>query len=127
MATIYRDIGKFNREITLQIEEASDKGKYKPYWDQIKELVELINQDSDESEIVKLELYKLTMYSVEMYARKFKADGVEESDIRSVIETVKESTNQLSVSAEKTMEIKNDVISRFEGTEKAIDNAYRNT
>ncbi|WP_223592670.1 serine/threonine protein kinase [Neobacillus bataviensis] len=127
MAAIYQEIGKFNQDITLQIEEASDKGKYKPYWENIKSLIEMINQNPDESEIVKLELYKLTMYSVETYARKFKADGVEQSDLRSVIESVKKSTNNVTVNAEKTTTMKNDLISRFEDTEKAIDNAYRNT
>nr|WP_263324555.1 serine/threonine-protein kinase [Neobacillus sp. Marseille-Q6967] len=126
MATIYRDIGKFNNDITLHIEEASDKGKYRPYWDNIKGLIKLMDENPDESEIVKLELYKLTVYSIETYARKFKADGVEESDIRAVTKAVKESTNRLAVTAEKTETIKNDVINRFEVTERAIDNAYRN-
>jgi eukaryotic-like serine/threonine-protein kinase len=125
MATIYRDIGKFNRDITLNIEEASDKGKYKPYWDDMKNLIKMIEQNPDESEIVKLELYKLTMYSIETYSRKFKLDGVKESDIRAVAESVRNSTNNVSVTAEKTETIKNDVISRFETMEKAIDLAYR--
>lgn len=127
MATIYRDIGKFNDAITLHIEEASDKGKYSPYWENMKDLITLIDENPDESEIVKLELYKLTMYSIETYARKFKADGVKESDIRAVTEAVKRSTNQLAVTAEKTEMIKNDVIKRFEIAERAIDNAYRNS
>ncbi|MEH7436897.1 serine/threonine-protein kinase [Neobacillus drentensis] len=125
MATIYRDIGRFNRDITLNIEEASDKGKYKPYWDDMKHLNQMIEQNPDESEIVKLELYKLTMYSIETYARKFKLDGVKESEIRSVTEAVKQSTNRVAVTAEKTETIKNEVISRFAVTEQAIAHAYR--
>ena len=126
MATVYRDIGKFNQDITLHIEEASDKGKYSPYWKNIKELLKLIENNPDESEIVKLELYKLTMYSIEAYARKFKLDGIKEDDISSVIESVKKSTNNVSVTTDKTQQIKNDVINRFGVTEKAVDNAYRN-
>ncbi len=125
MATIYRDIGKFNRDITLHIEEAADKGKYRPYWENIKDLNNMIDKNADENEIVKLELYKLTIYSIETYARKFKADGVKEKEIRSVYESVKKSTNHVAVTAEKTELIKHDVIKRFETTEKAIDNAYR--
>jgi eukaryotic-like serine/threonine-protein kinase len=127
MAMIYRDIGKFNQDITLQIEEASDKGKYKPYWENIKSLVNMMEKNPDESEIVKLELYKLTMYSVEMYARKLKLDGIKESDIRAVVQSVKKSTNDVAITAEKTELIKNDVISRFEPTEKAIETAFRNS
>ncbi|WP_413306439.1 serine/threonine-protein kinase [Bacillus sp. 1P10SD] len=125
MATIYRDIGRFNRDITLNIEEASDKGKYKPYWDDMKNLIKMVDQNPEESEIVKLELYKLTMYSIETYARKFKLDGVKESEIRSVAEAVKQSTNRVAVTTEKTETIKNEVISRFDLTDKAINNAYR--
>ncbi|MGM0903004.1 MAG: serine/threonine protein kinase [Bacillota bacterium] len=126
MATIYRDIGKFNQDITLQIEEAADKGKYLPYWENIKVLIKLVDENPDENEMVKLELYKLTMFSIETYARKFKLDGVEESDIRAVTEAVKQSTNTVDVTAEKTEQIKNDVIKRFLVAEKAIENAYRN-
>ncbi|WP_043932374.1 serine/threonine protein kinase [Bacillus sp. EB01] len=125
MAVIYRDIGKFNQDIMLQIEEASDQGKYKPYWEHLKKLIELIDGKPNESEIVKLELYKLAMYSIETYARKFKLDGISEEDIRSVANGVKHSTSNVAVTAEKTEEIKKSIISRFEITDKAIDNAYR--
>jgi eukaryotic-like serine/threonine-protein kinase len=123
MAVIYREIGRFNQDITILVEEASDKGKYKPYWENIKELMKLID---DESEIVKLELYRLTMYSVEQHARKFKGDGVSESDIRSVVESVKKSTNNVDVSTDKTIAIKNEVVDRFDLITQEIDKAYRN-
>jgi eukaryotic-like serine/threonine-protein kinase len=123
MAVIYREIGRFNQDITILVEEASDKGKYKPYWENIKELMKLID---DESEIVKLELYRLTMFSVEQHARKFKADGVTESDIRSVVESVKKSTNNVDVSTDKTIAIKNEVVDRFDLIAQEIDKAYRN-
>lgn len=123
MAVIYREIGRFNQDITILVEEASDKGKYKPYWENIKELMKLID---DESEIVKLELYRLTMFSVEQHARKFKADGVTESDIRSVVESVKKSTNDVDVSTDKTIAIKNEVVDRFDLIAQEIDKAYRN-
>jgi eukaryotic-like serine/threonine-protein kinase len=123
MAVIYREIGKFNQDITILVEEASDKGKYKPYWENIKELMKLID---DESEIVKLELYRLTMFSVEQHARKFKADGVTESDIRSVVESVKKSTNNVDVSTDKTIALKNEVVDRFDFIAQEIDKAYRN-
>ena len=125
MATIYRDIGVFNRDITLNIEEASDKGKYAPYWQNIKELVEMITSSEDESEIIELEVYKLTMYSIETYARKFKADDITQADMNSVFETVSEATNDVSTTSDKTEQLKKDVQSRIEATRNAIENAYR--
>lgn len=125
MATIYRDIGVFNRDITLNIEEASDKGKYAPYWENIKELVKMITSSEDESEIIELEVYKLTMYSIETYARKFKADDITQADMNSVFETVSEATNDVSTTSDKTEQLKKDVQSRIEATRNAIENAYR--
>lgn len=125
MAVVYRDIGKFNRDITLDIEEASDKGKYAPYWSNIKELVSTIADGKDESEIIELEVYRLTIYSIENYARKFKADGVTQSDMKSVFDSVKNAVGYVSTTSDKTGEIKSDVIRRFDSAKFAIDNAYR--
>jgi len=123
MAVIYRDIGEFNRDITLNIEEASDKGVYAPYWDNIKELVEMV--EDEENEIVELEVYRLTVYSIETYARKFKSDGVNQSDMESVLEKVASSTKNVSTTSDKTDDIKTEVNSRAEAAQAAIDNAYR--
>ncbi|WP_042146633.1 serine/threonine-protein kinase [Paucisalibacillus sp. EB02] len=124
MATIYREIGEFNKDINLHIEEASDKGKYQEYWKPLKALVIKISDNPDENEIVKLELYRMAMNSIETYARKFKADGVEEADIRSVFETITEGTKQVSVTTDKTEAMKEDIMNRILTTEKAIDNAF---
>ncbi|WP_428909694.1 serine/threonine protein kinase [Niallia sp. Krafla_26] len=125
MAVIYRDIGKFNRDITLHIEEASDTGKYAPYLQNMKELMKLIENNEDENEIVKLELYKLAINAIESYSRKFKLDGISEKEIRSVYDFIKKSTNKVDVTTDKTHAIKNEIIERFDTAEKAIENAYR--
>lgn len=125
MATVYRDIGKFNRDITLDIEEASDKGKYAPYWSNIKELVTTVAEDKDESEIIELEVYRLALYSIENYARKFKADGVAQSDMESVFDTVRMAAEQMATTSDKTGTMKADITSRFDSVSAAIDNAYR--
>ena len=125
MAKIYSDIGKFNRDITLNIEEASDKGKYEPYWSNMQELVTMISNNSDESEIIELEVYKLSMYSIETYARKFKADGITQSDMTTLFQSVKTAANNVATTSDKTEQLKNDVINRFDAAELAIENAFR--
>ena len=125
MSTIYRDIGKFNRDITLNIEEAADKGKYGPYWENIKELVNMLSSSEDESEIIELEIYKLAMYSIETYARKFKADSVSQDDMTSLFNTVKTAVAKVDTTSDKTEKLKDDVVARFESVESAINNAYR--
>lgn len=124
MARIYHDIGVFNRDITLNVEEASDKGDYLPYFENIIELLNTVNQD--ENEIVNLELYKLAMYSIDNYARKFKADGVTETDIRNVYGDVKNRTKNMTTTTDKTTQIKDYIVQRFESADKSIENAYLN-
>lgn len=125
MAKIYSDIGKFNRDITLNIEEASDKGKYAPYWNNMQELVEMISSSSDENEIIELEVYKLTMYSIETYARKFKADGITQDQMNNLFTTVKTEVSDVSTTSDKTEQLKTDVMNRFDAAQAAIENAFR--
>lgn len=125
MAKIYSDIGKFNRDITLNIEEASDKGKYSPYWSNMQELVEMISSSNDENEIIELEVYKLTMYSIETYARKFKADGISQDEMNSLFTTVKTEAADVSTTSDKTEQLKKDVMDRFDAAQAAIENAFR--
>lgn len=125
MARIYRDIGKFNKDITLNIEEASDKGKYAPYWSNMQELVELISSSNDDNEIIELEVYKLTMYSIETYARKFKADGISQAQMNSLFEAVKNEASDVSTTSDKTEQLKTDVMNRFDAAQAAIENAFR--
>lgn len=125
MATVYGEVGKFNRDITLNIEEASDKGKYAPYWKNMSDLVSTVLAESSENEIVELELYKLVMYSIENYARKFKADGVSKEDTEVLFEGVKQATNRVATTSDKTGEMKAELIKRFDSVRSAIDNAYR--
>lgn len=125
MAKIYSDIGKFNRDITLNIEEASDKGKYSPYWSNMQELVEMISSSSDENEIIELEVYKLTMYSIETYARKFKADGITQDQMNNLFTTVKTEASDVSTTSDKTEQLKTDVMNRFDAAQAAIENAFR--
>ena len=123
LASNYADIGKFNRDITLNVAEASDKGLYAPYWESIKLQVE--NMGEDETEMIKLEVYKLAIYSVESYARKFKSDGIEQYDMDSLLQSVEEAVLAVETTSDTTDEIKKSVMARFAAAEEAIANAFR--
>ena len=125
MASTYKEIGKFNRDITLQIEEADDRGKYEPYWENLEALTQQISASENESEIIELEVYKLAMYSMENYARKFKADNISEYQMNELFDVIKQAVMKVQTSTDKTAMLKEDVISRFSSTQKAIENAYR--
>ena len=125
MALTYRDIGQFNRDITLDIEEAADQGKYAPYWENIKNLVSMIGSQENESEIIQLEVYRLAVNSIETYARKFRADGVTQEDMTQLFETVQDAVEEVSATSDKTQEMQQDITARFQATQSAIENAYR--
>jgi len=124
MAKVYGDIGQFHREITLNVEEASDKGTYSPYWENLKSLVESVTASQDESEIVNLEVYKLAVNSMEIYARKFKTDDIAKEDMLGLLELVQTGVERIMPTTDKTQEMKKIVISRLEAAKIAIINAY---
>ncbi len=124
MATIYRDIGAFNRDITIKITEGSEKGQYGEYFNKLKELLDIVSKNQGESEIVKLELYKLCMYSIENYAKNFKENAVNKSDITNMLEQVKTATTAISPNAEVTQKLKDSIVTRFASVEKTVATAY---
>ena len=124
MSIIYRDIGIFNRDITIKVAEGSEKGLYEEYFFKIKELLGMVESSIEESEIVKLELYRLIIYSIENYVKNFKEAGILYDDVKDVYDRVKRLTEDISPNAAVTEQIKKEVEERFEQTKQAVFNAY---
>lgn len=124
MAKVYANIGTFYREITTDITEASDKGKYKPFFDNINELLNSVAIDEDESEIVRLELLELSRSALQQYATKFKGDGISETDIMKMYDLVEKTVTEITTTADKTEEKKNKTVSLLSDTKQAIITAY---
>lgn len=124
MATVYANIGIFYRDITTNITEASDKGQYKPLYENLLELTNSVAKDENESEIVRLELLELARSAIQQYATKFKLDEVTEEQLKELYESVEETTNSLETTADKTAEMKASILSNLPDTESAIISAY---
>lgn len=122
IANIYCEIGKFNRDINLNVEEAEDKGLYAPYWKNLENLISTIN--ADEPEIVQLEVLKLTADSIENYAKKFKADEITEKEMQKLWNEVVRQTGSMETTTDKTETLKESIIQRFDEGQAAIQNAY---
>lgn len=122
-ASNYANIGKFNRDITLNVAEASDRGLYAPYWESIKLQVE--NMDENETEMIKLEVYKLAIYSIENYARKFKSDGITHSEMGQLLDKVSAEAENVETTSDTTDEIKKNVMARIVAAQEAVANAFR--
>lgn len=118
----YREIGQFNRDVTLKVEEAEDKGTYAPYFESLKNLYAIVSEE--ENEIVNLETYKLCMYSIENYARKFMLDEISEEDLLEFYQNVHDSVTKMEPTTDKTEDMKNEIIERESYAKQAIEHAY---
>jgi serine/threonine-protein kinase len=129
MARAYANIGIFYRDITTNVTEASDKGKYKPLFENLQELIDTVAADENESEIVRLELLGLSQSAIQQYATKFKVDGVTEaelvdlySEVASILENVSGEWEYDSTDV-RTMK-KVEIESLMDATQTAIEVAY---
>lgn len=124
MAKVYANIGTFYRDIMTDVTEAGDKGKYKPFFENINELLNSVATDDNESEIVRLELLELARSAIQQYATKFKSDGISEKEILKMYNLVENTVKSISTTADKTQEKKNKTISLLNDTKRAIETAY---
>ena len=118
----YYDIASFYNNIKLWVMEGSDAGNYVLFYNNLKELVTL--SDTEEVEIVNLQLYKLTEDALGSYAKKIRNDGVEQSDMEALLEHVLERTKEIDAQSEKTIEIKEAILDNEELVRSSIENAY---
>lgn len=125
MSKVYASIGEFNRDITMNVQEASDKGQYATYWTSIKDLLDYIEKQDDANEFVQLEIYKLTYSTIETYGKKLKSDGVEQNDMQQVYQEVTKNINAMETTSDTTGEIQEELKSRSVSVQDAIVNAYR--
>ena len=124
MARVYANIGIFYRDITTNITEANDKGKYKPLFENLTELMNSVATDENESEIVRLELIELTRGAIQQYATKFKIDGITEAQLTELYNSVANTVNSIETTADKTDELKATTVSNLPDTKNAIESAY---
>ena len=124
-ASTYRDIGVFNRDIPLNVMEASDSGLYGPYWDNLVTMLDMIGSGRENSEIIELEVYRLTVNAIDAYARKFRAEGVTQSEMQNLFARVETGVNQMVTTSDKTTDICNDIKAKLDSAKQAMDAAFR--
>lgn len=75
-ATVYYNLGVFNRDISKSVKEASDSGMYKKYWNNL-----LLIQNMDTSDIITIQTNISIAECISTYAYNLKKDGVSYEDI----------------------------------------------
>lgn len=124
MAKAYASIGMFYRDITTNITEASDKGNYKPLFDNLTELIPAVAENADENEIVRLELVELTRGALQQYATKFKVDGVTEQEILSLYQQLEQVIDAIQTTTDVTDAKRSTIKSLMPDTLTAIRTAF---
>lgn len=128
MAEVYEAIGNFNNTVTINIEEADDKGMYKPYFKNLSQLIKMM-KNSKEQEKVKLELYNLTISAIENYARKFKNDGISQEKLQSLYDDVVKEVNKIQTTTDDNTDkiylLKSEILGKISECQVSIINAYR--
>lgn len=135
MAELYSQIGKFKRDIDQAVEEANTKGKYQEFFGYMQQLAGLTQTGREESteEIIQIWNYRFIITSIETYARKFKNDGVSQSDLQQLFDAVSRRIRAFDTSGieDKTRLIYEYLLKRLGNSQNkgevqmAIDNAYR--
>ncbi|RDU22815.1 serine/threonine protein kinase [Anaerosacchariphilus polymeriproducens] len=122
MATVYKEIGIFYRDVPQKAIEGSDQGMYFAFFQKMKELLSLTEVET--SEIVNLELYELARDSMMQYATKFKTDGVEKNTLMNVYKKLESGVKSVNTTTDKTKSMKEETVKLLESTKKAIITAY---
>lgn len=124
MASAYANIGSFYHNIARYVVEASDKGQYKPFFENMQKLLNSVALNENESEIVRLELLEMSRSALQQYATKFKGDGITQKQMQDMYTTISDTVNSIATSADKTEEKKNNTISLLDDTKNAIETAF---
>lgn len=124
MAKVYANIGLFYRNITTNVVEASDRGKYKPLFEDLKSLMTKVAVDKEENEIVRLELVELMRTSLQQYATKLKIDKVSKNELVEMYDLVKEISQTIETTTDKTTAMKKEINALLPDTLNTINLAY---
>lgn len=124
MSKVYASIGVFYRDITTDITEANDKGKYKPFYDNLMELIDTVAMDDNESEIVRLELLELSRSAIQQYATKFKGDGISQPELEKMIDNISNIIQTIETTTDKTTQKKELTIALISDTKSTIETAF---
>lgn len=125
MAQIYYDIGNFYANIQKMVIEGSDSEVYSDYWDSINKMVSYIDENKTETEIVLLETYKLALNALRTYTYKF-STFVSMDEQLELFDNLKEKTDSIEASTDKTRQIKDEITGNYESIIKSIKSAYEN-
>lgn len=122
LSNIYEHIGKFYKDITLSVNEASDQGMYSDYFNNLSELLD--SMSDEQSEMLRLEVYGLCANSLETYAYKFNSDGVEKEKAQQMLDTIMTETKEMVATSDITEKMREDILNRENAVKETLEKVY---
>ncbi len=122
LASVYADIADFNIDIVPLINEGSDAGLYKPYFERLSSMIDLLA--NEENDVMRLEAANLALDALETYPRKFRADGIAQSDLEALARRAGELAEKSTSTTERLDAEKARAGSRTDDVAESIGNAY---
>lgn len=122
LAQIYAGIAEFNKNIVAHINEGDDAGLYEPYFNNLQKLNELATAEGND--VVILETSALTSDALATYARKFRADGINQKDMQSLLDTALDNARSVHPTTDKLDKEQAAIIEAETAVKEAISNAF---
>lgn len=124
LADIFYSMADFRRNIQNSIKESTDRGLYVQYWNNIKKLLDTIDEINVNSN-VRLNSCKVVINALEGYAEDFRDDNVSRTEIDEYIGKIKKIVEDSDVNDGQEVEkIKEYIINRYDGLNRKLDVVY---
>lgn len=122
LAQVYASIAAFNTNIVARINEGGDAGLYEPYFYNLEELVDMLQ--NEENDVVVLETSALTCDALQTYARKFRADGISQEQMTALLDRALENAHRVEPTTDKLDEQQAHVLDNADSARTRIENAF---
>lgn len=124
MARVYADIGTFYNDRDSKVVEADDSGMYLPLFQNMEYLIQRVAVNSNEDEIVRVELLNLIASALSENPTKFKQDGVTKEQLTNMIDVVSEISDSITPTTDKTEDLSRRIKENLELAKSAIEVAF---
>lgn len=127
LATVYQNVGIFYRDYAMNLNEASDSGKYTALITNLTELVNTVAVDESENAVVRLELLEMVRSAMQRYASDFKRDGVSRKTMAELYDRIQEALESVPVvedESDKAYIKKQSILDMMKRTWSEVETAY---
>lgn len=120
LAKVYYNLGEFDKTISSAIQESSDAGKYREYWDNLLEA-----QGSENGEVVNLQINNTLASCIDNYSNRLKTDGVKKAEVQEQIQKLETFVMNNRPSAGVSKDLYDILTQKLSGLSDKVDIAYK--